>query len=93
MLKKIDIFGAPVPNFNLRGKSHVKTYAGGMVSIVITFVVLIFGLTQLKKLILRQSPQINKYLSEDEFDSKDVFDTREEPGFMLAFGVKAPSSS
>ena len=53
MLKKIDIFGAPVPNFNLRGKSHVKTYAGGMVSIVITFVVLIFGLTQLKKLILR----------------------------------------
>ena len=47
ILKEIDIFGAPVPGFNLNGKQSINTHTGGCISIIIISIVLIFGTNKL----------------------------------------------
>ena len=35
ILHSIDIFGMPIPSFNLKGKSHITTWLGGLLSAMI----------------------------------------------------------
>ena len=86
------MFGAPIPAFNLKGDQSINTNVGGCLSIIILSIVILYGIHMLHKLIIRQNPHINTNLIQDAYDSSEVFNTRTEPDFMLAFGVKIPSS-
>ena len=55
-LKSVDMFGAPIPNFNMRGRAEVKTSRGACISIVIFTLTLLFGLLKLQHLFLRKNP-------------------------------------
>ena len=87
------MFGAQVPAFNLKGRQHINTHIGGCLSIIIISIVLFFGANKLQKLISRDNPHIMTNLITDAYDSSEIFNTRTEPGFMIAFGIKAPSDS
>ena len=45
--RNIDIFGEPVPSFNIDGKTTVKTAIGACISLVIMMLALSFGLLKM----------------------------------------------
>ena len=57
-LKSVDMFGAPVPNFNMRGRAEVKTSCGACISMVIFILTLLFGMLKLQHLVVRKNPSI-----------------------------------
>ena len=58
-LLKIDIFGEPVPSFNLSGRQVIKTHSGALISIVIFSLTLVYGLIKMQQLFERKNPVIN----------------------------------
>ena len=56
--RNIDIFGAPVPSFNIGGQKTVKTAVGASISIIIMILVLAFGLLKMRDLYERKNPLI-----------------------------------
>ena len=46
-VKKLDIFGAPTPGFNLKGKEVITTSCGSLVSIIIYSLTFAFSLLKL----------------------------------------------
>ena len=57
--RNIDIFGKPVPSFNLDGKDTIKTTIGACMTLMILILTLAFGLLKMKDLFERKNPIIN----------------------------------
>ena len=47
ILEKIDVFGTALPAFNLKGRSQVHTKTGGVLTFVISVVMLIYAAIKL----------------------------------------------
>ena len=86
MLKKMDMFAAPLPQFNIHGEEAVKTNPGGCVSIVILYTTLVFAMLKLQYLISRQNPMISSYTSYGEFDESQKYYTGHED-FVVAVAL------
>ena len=87
VLKQIDLFGKPMPGFNLRGKDEVNTSCGGFISLVILFITIMFGCLKLSHLMTRKGPTINTYVQTDAFSGEDHYNTVDN-NFMVAFSVE-----
>ena len=72
-LKSVDMFGAPVPNFNMRGRTEVKTSCGACTSMVIFTLTLLFGIIKMEHLALRKNPSITTNTS--PLEAGERFDT------------------
>ena len=83
-LKNVDMFGAPVPNFNMRGRADVKTSCGACISIVILTLTLMFGILKLEHLAQRKNPSITTNIM--PLEGGERYDTASE-NFMMAFAV------
>ena len=59
------MFGKPLPNFNIKGRDHVNTIAGGFLSMILYGVVLLYGAIKFGHLVSKHNPQIATYLMED----------------------------
>ena len=46
-LLRLDMLGANVPTFNIGGQDRVRTYPGGLVSLVILVATFLFGVLKL----------------------------------------------
>ena len=57
-VKELDLFGQPVPAFNISGKTQVKTAVGSIFSICLLSLTFAFGLIKLQAMIDRKNPQI-----------------------------------
>ena len=57
--RNIDIFGKPVPSFNLDGKDTIKTTIGACMTLIIVILTLAFGLLKMRHLFERKNPIIN----------------------------------
>ena len=57
-VKKFDYFGAPIPSFNLRGETEVKTSAGACLSIIVSALTLAFSLIKFEHLASRKNPTV-----------------------------------
>ena len=55
----IDIFGKPVPSFNLEGKDTIKTTIGACMTLIMLILTLAFGLLKMRHLFERKNPIIN----------------------------------
>eukprot|EP00354_Favella_ehrenbergii_P001052 CAMPEP_0170470690 /NCGR_PEP_ID=MMETSP0123-20130129/13082_1 /TAXON_ID=182087 /ORGANISM="Favella ehrenbergii, Strain Fehren 1" /LENGTH=135 /DNA_ID=CAMNT_0010737935 /DNA_START=54 /DNA_END=458 /DNA_ORIENTATION=+ len=64
---------------------------GGVLSIFIFAIVLLFATVKLKTLLLRSNPTLSVVTLEDEFDEKDKYETQEE-GFMMGFRLERSTS-
>ena len=42
-LEKFDVFGEPLPSFNIKGSEEVTSKAGGFATLIIFIVMLLFG--------------------------------------------------
>ena len=71
MLIKSDMFPAPLPHFNIKGKAGIKTYFGGMVSIIINYLFFLFAVVKFQQMMTRHNPQIVEHLETNSFDARD----------------------
>ena len=67
-MKNFDLFGEPVPSFNVKGEDTVKTKVGAFVSMMIFVTVVYYGLLKSIQLEARGNPSIATYPIETVFD-------------------------
>lgn len=82
----MDLFGWPLPSFNMGGRREARTHAGGFISLIIFFFTLIYGLDKIGDLILRQNPQVTQYVEEEAYSIDDSFNMKDK-SFMMAFSL------
>ena len=87
MLLTMDMFSEPLPMFNIRGQSDVRTHCGGCFSILIIFTAIAFALVKLQHLLAKQNPTVNIFTRENAFDETDVWRAKDQKDFMMAFAV------
>ena len=51
MLLTMDMFGEPLPTFNIKGESDVRTHCGGCISITIIYIVFYFAAVKMQHLL------------------------------------------
>lgn len=56
----MDTFAMPVPQFNIKGETNIKTLCGGITSFIIFMAALAYAVSNSVELVNPQSPQINK---------------------------------
>ena len=86
-LLNIDMFGAPVPTFNMRKQGTIKTSIGTVISILIMGMTSIFALLKLQKLMLRKQPDIVSFTDEQAFDATFRYSVRDN-GVMFAVSLE-----
>ena len=78
-VKKLDMFSAGLPGFNIGGEATVTTCPGGALSILILLTTFVFGLLKLQHFIERHNPDIvinehaYKTVEEGQFDTSNGF--------------------
>ena len=72
-IKNIDFFGAPVPTFNIGGKTNVPTWLGSIISILILGMTFMFGLIKIEHMAIRKNPEIIKNI--EIVDIEETYDT------------------
>ena len=89
-LLRLDFLSTPVPRFNIRGETSVKTYCGGLVSIMITIVTTYFALHRLNILMNKKNPMISTFTDQSIITHADTFSVSEmaKHGFQMAFGLR-----
>ena len=67
-LRGQDMFGSPVPGFNINGKAKVTTWFGGIITVMILTVALGYAVTKTYDLIRRANPVITQNIIADYYD-------------------------
>ena len=91
LLEKIDIFGRPLPTFNLNSDTEVNTVTGGLVTFAIIIMVLCYGSLKFYHLISKHNANVTSVLETDVFDFNEITNLSE-AGFRLAFSVRGFNS-
>ena len=73
MLLTLDMFGAPLPAFNLNGKEKVRTYGGGCMSLSIIYVTFLYATLKLQHLLSKHNPSVNTFLVRDALDENEIW--------------------
>ena len=87
MLLTLDMYREPLPGFNIEGSTHVRTYCGGCITLIISLVLFMFSTLKLQHLLQKHNPVVNTHVKVDEFDEKDVWYGAEDEDFMMAFAL------
>ena len=59
MLLIMDMFSEPLPTFNIKGQSDVRTHCGGCLSMLIIITAITFALVKLEHLLEKHNPTVN----------------------------------
>ena len=92
VLKKIDVFGEPLPAFNVKGETVITTLTGGIVTFLMIIIFLTYGSLKFIDLIENPNPLIVEVTENDVFELDDVFNL-DEIGFKFAFTIENYLSS
>ena len=88
-IKKVDIFGEPIPAFNLAGRDVIRTTCGALMSLIIFVITLVYASMKYNIMIERQNPNI--IINTGNLDNGTKISTSSED-FMLAFAVESYST-
>ena len=86
-LKLVDIFGIDTPKLNLRGKHQVRTDVGGVTSLFVMIILLLFSVLKFEHLTSKHNPQVNTYVQHDALNGFRYY-LNDESGFMVAFAFE-----
>ena len=86
-LDYLDLFKAPIPSFNIGGRTSVPSLIGGICSFLVMMLVLMYSALKFKQLTNRTNPNISRFLERDAIDSTTKFNLLD-VGFHFAFGVE-----
>ena len=85
-MSAIDFFGTHAPTFYLGGKHKVNTCPGGMLSIVMITILLVFSSLKLTKLIHAKNPTLSTVLIEQNFEPEHKIDLIDK-NFKIAIAI------
>ena len=87
LLKRIDVFGKPLPTFNMNGDTQVHTMTGGLLTFFITIIILTYGTLKFIHLVDKHNPNVSEVMEKSVFDSSEELNMNDE-GFRFAFTVE-----
>ena len=73
MLLTLDMFGAQLPTFNLKGEEKVRTHCGGCTSLIIIYVTFLFATLKLQHLLSKHNPTVNTFVQRDALDENEIW--------------------
>ena len=88
VFQRFDGFGAPLPMFNLGGKTIVKTASGGLMSFMIFVIFFVYGTLKFMHLVTKHNPQISEVMEFNFYDMYRRLDVTEQARFSIAFAVE-----
>ena len=86
-IRNADSFGKEVPSFNLGGETHVNTVPGGLLTLLILLLTLLYATSKFQDLVLGKNPIISNTLELDYYGSNDKLKLSD-TNFRIAFGIK-----
>ena len=86
-METLDIFGEPLPSFNVKGQSYVHTLVGGIMTILLVGTVLLYATIQLINLMNRRNPTMSQFIEEHYFNENDKYNLNTS-GFKIAFAIE-----
>ena len=86
-LDTLDQFKREMPTFNLQGRTAVSSLAGGVMTVVIFSVMMLYALVKFAHLMSNHNPNISSHRQPDYFDSSEIFDLKEH-NLRFAFNVE-----
>ena len=87
VLNRFDIFGKPLPGFNIKGSDVVTSMVGGVASIIIFAIVLLYGAIKFIHLQSKTNPNVASYIREGSYSSADILDLND-MNFRIAFAAE-----
>ena len=81
-----DNFGQKLPRFNIKGNEGVNTIAGGLFSIALYMVVLMYTTIKFSHLLTKHNPNISTYLKQDEMSETELY--LNDYNFRFAFSIE-----
>ena len=75
-LRALDVFKLQVPGFNVRGKTHISSPVGSVLSIVLLLLILFYGANKFTHLMERRNPTITSYTEREAVTKFDVTNLR-----------------
>ena len=70
-LQSLDMFGQPIPAFNIKGKDQVQTVVGGFLSAVVMTLTLGFAIIGMHDLISKSDPTINSNIVHSYYGTEE----------------------
>ena len=84
----MDGFGQPLPTFNIKGETKVKTAQGGVVTALLCFMVLTYAILKFIQLTGRENPDISETKVPEYYSISDAI-SFSEVGFKAAFTLES----
>ena len=86
-LERNDLFGEPLPAFNIKGETTVNTVTGGILSVILVVILLAYGGLKFLHLYDKHNPQISEVTEKGVLDSSEIMNLNQE-GFRFAFTIE-----
>ena len=86
-IKQLDMYGLPMPGFNIEGEQVMTTNTGGVVSVMIIYVTLLFAILKFVNMLNKENPTVFSYFEPDAVDVDYMFNMIDED-FMIAFSLE-----
>ena len=86
-IKQLDMYGLPMPGFNIEGEQTLNTNTGGVCSIMIIYVTLLFAILKFVNMINKENPTVFSYFEPDAVEVDYMFNMIDED-FMIAFSLE-----
>ena len=88
VFRGIDVFGQSLPTFILKGKDKVQTRAGGVVTILIFMIVLMYAAFKFSHLLTRHKPIMFSYLKDNDYSFNGEEVNLSERRFRIAVTIE-----
>ena len=87
VLHQVDMFGKPIPAFNIKGENSVKSLAGGCLTLTIMGLVFTYAVIKGVQLINRSNPIMSEIMVPGYYSPIDMINLNE-INFRMAFTIE-----
>ena len=81
-----------MPQLNVKGESIVPTCSGGLVTLLVMLITILFTLLKLEHMLRRNNPSITKFDDASDFYLGEKFDLTEGKNNQMAFAIENSST-
>ena len=87
-MRMFDMFGQPLPTFNVRGEEFLKTKFGAFVTMLLLTSIIMYGMLKFIQMESRANANISEYEERQTFDQNNPIN-QNQIGFRMAFAMRS----
>ena len=87
VIEDVDVFGRPLPSFSYKGEEVVHTRAGGVLTILIGGIIMLYALVQFLNLASNKNLNLSIFVDEHHFNKDDKYNLNES-NFRIAVAIE-----